>query len=253
MPLVLVKSRPGVVTLTLNRPERRNALTLAMLEELCAALRTADSDRSIRCIILTGAGGDFSSGFDLIEGGDLANSLRHGELLVQAQMLLAESNAVTIAAVSGYALAGGGALIASCDYAVAAEDAKFGYPVLKVGIVPTPGMPFLRRELKDRDLRTLILGGQLWSGREAADKGLVNRVVASGEAAREEAKQFAEDILKSSPVAVTETKGFLNALDRETLRAEMEEALDIYKRVRQGEQAAEGLKAFAEKRSPNWS
>ena len=253
MPLLLVDAEQGIVTLTLNRPERRNALTLTMLEELCDALKAANANPSIRVIILRGAGSDFSSGFDLIEGGDLETSLRHGELLVEAQMLLAESPQVTVAAAFGYALAGGGALIASCDYAVASEDAKFGYPVLKVGIVPTPGMPFLKRELGDRDLRALVLGGELWSGREAAEKGLVNKVVADATEALSEARRFAGLILQSSPKAVAETKRFLNALEREGLRNEMEEALEIYKEVRKGSEAAEGLKAFAEKRAPTWS
>lgn len=250
--LVLSESVNGVLTLTLNRPERRNALTIAMLEELCAALRGAAQDTSMRVVILRGAGSDFSSGFDLIEGQDLEFSLRHGELLVEAQMLLAESPQVCIAAAYGYALAGGGALIASCDYAVASEDAKFGYPVLKVGIVPTPGMPFLRHELRERDFKALVLGGELVSGARAFEVGLVNKVVANAEEAMAEAQRFAGLILQSSPRAVAETKKFASALTRGGLGPEMEEALEIYRSVRRGAEAAEGLKAFAEKRAPTW-
>ena len=250
--LVLIDAAPGVTTLTLNRPERRNALTLAMLEELISALESAARDTSVRALILRGAGGDFSSGFDLIEGQNVDTSLRHGELLCRAQMLLAEAPQVTIAAVSGYALAGGGALIASCDYAVAAADAKFGYPVLKVGIVPTPGMPFLRHELSDRDFRTLVLSGELWDGTKAGDVGLVNRVVGSIEEAMAEANRFAELILASSPTAVAATKKFANVLTRGDLRKEMDDALQIYREVRRGSEAQEGLAAFAEKRKPIW-
>jgi methylglutaconyl-CoA hydratase len=250
---LIVESQSGIVTLSLNRPERRNALTLAMLEELCAALEAIKADQSTRVVILKGAGKDFSSGFDLIEGQDLKTSLKHGELLCRAQLLLAETDQITVAAVSGYALAGGGALIAACDYAVASKDAKFGYPVLKVGIVPTPGMPFLRHELSDRDFRTLVLSGELWDGQRAMQAGLVNKVVATAEAAVEEAHRFASLILESSPSAVAVTKSFANELTRGNLRDEMETALLYYKEVRKGPEATEGLEAFAEKRKPDWN
>ena len=251
--LVLIDKEPGITTLTLNRPERRNALTIEMLHGLCGALQDASADPSVRVIILRGAGSDFSSGFDLKEGQDLESSLTHGELLCRAQLLLADARSVTIAAVSGYALAGGGALIASCDYAVCTEDAKFGYPVLKVGIVPTPGMPFLRHELRDRDFRTLVLGGELMDGKWASQAGLVNKVFPTLDEVLGEARRFADSILQSSPVAVSATKRFANSLTRESLHREMEEALTNYKQVRCGKEAAEGLAAFKEKRPPKWT
>ncbi len=161
----LLSSREGAVLhLTLSRPERRNALTIELLESLNHALATADA--SVRVVTLRGAGTDFSSGFDLAEGADVETSVRHGELLVQAQMRLAEMPAVCVAMVDGFALAGGGALIAACDWVVATEAAKFGYPVLKVGIVPTPGVPFLRRQISDRALRELVFSGDLGRERE---------------------------------------------------------------------------------------
>ena len=249
---LLSEIQPGILTLVLNRAERRNALTIEMLEQLCTELENAASDPAIRVIVLKGAGTDFSSGFDLAEGQDLEASLKHGELLSRAQLLLAEAPQICIAAVYGYALAGGGALVASCDYAVCSEDSKFGYPVLKVGIVPTPGMPFLRHELKDRDFRALVLGGELMDGRRAGQAGLVNKVVASADDAMAEAGRFASLILASSPAAVAETKRFSNVLTRKRLREEMDEALESYQMIRQGPQAAEGLRAFAEKRSPAW-
>jgi methylglutaconyl-CoA hydratase len=223
-----------------------------MLEQLIAALEQAAKDTNIRALILKGAAKDFSSGFDLAEGQDLGNSLKHGELLCKAQLLLAEAPQVTIAAVYGYALAGGGALIASCDYAVASEDAKFGYPVLKVGIVPTPGMPFLKHELNERDFRALVLGGELMDGKRAYEVRLVDKVVPTPEDTIAEANRFANIILASSPAAVAATKKFANALTRKSLREEMDDALRIYQEVRRGPEAAEGLKTFAEKRKPNW-
>src|SRR5690349_19691165 len=121
--VLLTDSQPGVITFTLNRPDRRNALTIEMLEAFCEALEKTIKDNTTRVIIIRGTGSDFSSGFDLKEGQDLDTSLRHGELLCRAQLLLADAPQVTVAAVGGYALAGGGALIASCDYAICTEDA----------------------------------------------------------------------------------------------------------------------------------
>ena len=249
---ILVESQPGILTITLNRPERRNALTIQMLTELCDLLQKTAQDKTIRAIILRGAGTDFSSGFDLMEGQDLETSLQHGELLCKAQLLLSEAPQVTIAMVAGYALAGGGAIIASCDYAICLEDARFGYPVLKLGIVPTPGMPFLHGEMRERDFRALVLGGEMIDGKRAVEIGLANKLAASVDEAMGEAYRIAGNVLGTSPMAMAITKRFTNALSRENLHKQMEEALTLYKQARRGEEAAEGMKAFAEKRPPSW-
>lgn len=252
-PLLLTEREGAILTLTLNRPERKNALTVALLEELCVALDTAVRDREARAIILRGAGSAFSSGFDLAEAQELDASLKHGELLVRAQLALADpSTPVTIAAVHGYCLAGGGALVAACDYAVCSADAQFGYPVLKSGLVPTPGMPFLRHELRERDFRALVLGGELVDGSRAAEVGLVNRAVPTAEGAFAAAREFAQRILHASPAALATTKLFAAQLTRGTLKEEMAEALDAYRTMRKNPEATEGLRAFAEKRAPNW-
>lgn len=250
----LLTERDGaILTLTLNRPERKNALTVALLEELCTAMEVAARDTSTRALILRGAGGSFSSGFDLTEAQDLAASLRHGELLVRAQLLIAEpAHLATIACVSGFCLAGGGALVAACDYAVASVDAQFGYPVLKSGLVPTPGIPFLRHELRERDFRALVLGGEIVSGPRAAEIGLVNKVMPTAEDALAEARRFAASVLTASPQAFATTKKFANESVRKDLRQEMAAALEAYRAMRRSPEAAEGLRAFAEKRPPNW-
>jgi methylglutaconyl-CoA hydratase len=252
MPLVLIDAQPGITTLTLNRPERRNALTVELLEELCAALDNAGRDASTRVVILRGSASSFSSGFDLAESQDEGASIRQAELLVKVQLLLAESDKICIAVAHGYALAGGGALIAACDFAFAAADAQFGYPVLRVGVVPTPGMPFLRHELNDRDFRALVLGGELWNAERAHAAGLVNSVFETVEEAYAEALRVAALILASSPAATTATKGFANEATRKNLRQELSDALEVFIRTRKGEEAREGLSAFLEKRKPNW-
>jgi methylglutaconyl-CoA hydratase len=252
MPLIVAETSGGIATLTLNRPEKKNAMTVAMLEELCAAIDAATLDPAARVLILHGAGDAFSTGFDLSEAQDLTASLRHAELLVRAQLHLAESPLVCIAVVHGFALAGGGAIVAACDYAVAARDARFGYPVLKSGLVPTPGMPFLRHELKDRDLRALVLGGELVDGIRAHEMGMISRTADDAASAMKEARRFAALVLAGSPQAVVATKKFANINQRRDLRAELEDALHAYNVVRRGPESAEGLRAFAEKRKPSW-
>lgn len=253
-PLLLTERDGAILTLTLNRPERRNALTVALLEDLCAALEVAARDTSTRALILRGAGSSFSSGFDLTEAQELDASLKHGELLVRAQLLIAEpAHLATIACVSGFCLAGGGALVAACDYAVATGDAQFGYPVLKSGLVPTPGMPFLRHELRERDFRALVLGGELVNGPRAAEIGLVNKTVANGDEALADARRFAAGVLAGSPQAFAMTKKFANEAVRTGLRTELAAALEAYRAMRRSPEAAEGLRTFAEKRPPNWA
>lgn len=251
MSLILPQREGAITTITLNRPERRNAFTVAMLEALLASLELASQDGT-RVILIRGADGAFSTGFDLAEAQSLEASARHGELLVRIQLLLAGADQVCIAAVCGFALAGGGAIVASCDYAVASEDAQFGYPVLKVGIVPTPGMPFLRHQLSDRHFRELVLGGELKDARWAEAAGLVNKAFPSFDEALSEAHRFAGLVVQGSPDAVRHTKRFANALTRASLREEMEESLRLFLEVRRGPQAQEGLSAFLEKRKPVW-
>jgi methylglutaconyl-CoA hydratase len=253
MPLIVSEAADGIVTLTFNRAEKKNAFTVAMLEQLCAAIDAAAHQASARVLILRGAGDAFSTGFDLTEAQELTASLRHAELLVRAQLHLAESPLVCIAAVHGFALAGGGAIVAACDYVVSTEDAKFGYPVLKSGLVPTPGMPFLRHELRDRDLRTLVLGGELIGGKRALEIGLVSRTAKDINGALAEAHRFASLVLAGSPQAVVATKKFANVNQRRDLRAELEDALHAYNAVRRGPESAEGLRAFVEKRKPSWN
>lgn len=249
---LLISRNDAVLHLTLNRPDRRNALTVELLEALNQALSEATEDGSVRIVTLRGSGADFSSGFDLAEGADVEVSVRHGELLVRAQMQLARMTAVCVAMVDGFALAGGGALVAACDWVVATESAKFGYPVLKVGIVPTPGVPFLRRQISDRALRELVFSGELHSGTWAFESGLSSALAATQEDALAQRDAFIAKVLAGSPDAVSTSKRFFFETSGRGLQEEMEAALVAYAQVRRGAQSSEGLRAFLEKRSPVW-
>lgn len=242
----------GVASVSFNRPEKRNALNNALLAELCAALDRLSSDATLRVILLQGEGTAFCAGLDLNENLDPASSCRGGELLTDALQKLAESRAVTLAVVRGYAVGGGAALMSACDLAYASTEARIGYPVLKQGLTPSPGMVFLRRQMSERAIREWLLTGELVSAQQAHDWQLVNRVLEGG-ALADECLRLAREISAGGPDAVARTKQLYSELWPGNLRADLQRALDAFKRQRLLPEAEEGLKAFAEKRAPAWA
>src|SRR3954469_16990863 len=179
MPVVLVEKRSAHLTVvTLNRPERRNALSLQMLTELISAIKMASDQAEERILILRGAGVAFCTGLDLKEASDHNKAHATADLVAQALITLSQTRLVTIAAVHGAAVAGGAGLMSACDYVVAAAKTKIGYPEVRRGLVAGLGMTFLRRQLRERDARELLLGGELFDAQRAKEIGLVNRVVA---------------------------------------------------------------------------
>src|SRR5205807_130990 len=159
MPVVLVeKQTPQIAIVTLNRPERRNALTLELLNELIAAIKVASDEPHERILILRGAGAAFCTGLDLKEAADQTKAPGTADLVAQALITLSQSRLVTIAAVHGAAVAGGAGLMSACDYVVAAEKTRIGYPEVRRGLVAGLVMTFLRRQLQERDIRELLLG-----------------------------------------------------------------------------------------------
>src|SRR6201988_372965 len=194
MPVVLVeKKSPQVTVLTLNRPERRNALSMQLLTELIAAIKMASDQPEERVLILRGAGAAFCTGLDLKEAADQTKAHATAELVAKALVTLSETRLVTIAAVHGAAVAGGAGIMSACDYVVAAEKTKIGYPEVRRGLVAGLVMTFLRRQIGERDLRELVLGGELIDAQRAREIGLVNRVVPRDEVMNE-AQKFADSV-----------------------------------------------------------
>src|SRR6202171_4729033 len=182
MPVVLIeKQSPQITLVTLNRPERRNSLTIELLNELIAAIKVASDEPGERVLILRGAGVAFCTGLDLKEAADEKRAHVTAELVAKTLITLAETRLVTIAAVHGAAVAGGAGIMSACDFVVAAEKTKIGYPEVRRGLVAGLVMTFLRRQLRERDLRELLLTSELIDARRAQEIGLVNRVVPAGE------------------------------------------------------------------------
>ncbi len=252
MPVVLVAKQPRVTTLTLNRPERRNSLTIELMTELVAAIEAAGADEQQRVLILKGAGKAFCTGMDLNEVAQPEKAHDSAQLVAKTLITLAETRLITIAAVHGAAVAGGTGLMSACDFAVAEERTKLGYPEVRRGLVPGMIMTFLRRQLRERDLRELLFGGELFDAERAREIGLVNRVVARGEL--EAATQsMVDSILQGAPGALANTKRLLGKLWPTSVREDIEAALAFHMEARESKEAGEGVAAFLEKRPPAWA
>ncbi len=250
-PLLVSRAGP-VTTLTLNRPEKRNALNLALLEQLCAAVTAAGADPTQRVLVLRGAGAVFCSGLDLTETAGPDSTGRSANLIGTALHTVATTGLVTIAAVQGAAVAGGAGLMSACDFAVATQDAKFGFPEVRRGLAPALIMTFLRRQLRERDVRELLLLGENFSATRALGLGLVNRVVADEAALAGEVQTIIGSLLQGSPAALAETKQLLRELWPSPLSADLERAHTLHLSARNSADAKEGLAAFREKRPPHW-
>lgn len=253
MSLVLTSRDGPVATATLNRPDKRNALNVALLQQLCAALAAAEADPASRVLILRGAGTVFCAGLDLTEAAAAEQAQVSAEWLGRALGALSSTRLVTIAAVQGAAIAGGAGLMSACDFAVATHDAKFGYPEVRRGLVPAFIMTFLRRQLRERDARELLLLGKLFDASHAQAIGLINRVVADSAALETEIRVLTSSLLQAAPDALAETKRLLAQLWPVPLAEDLQRAHDYHLSGRNSPEAKEGIAAFHEKRPPRWA
>ena len=252
-PVVLIEKLSSQITiLTLNRPERRNSLTIELLSELITAVSAAEKDGSQRILILRGAGEAFCTGLDLKEAADQSKAHATAELVAKTLITIAETRLVTIAAVHGAAVAGGAGIMSACDFVVAAEKTKIGYPEVRRGLVAGLVMTFLRRQVRERHLRELVLGGELIDAERAREIGLVNRVVAPNELVNE-AQKFADSVLQGAPNAIAQTKRLIEELWASPVKEDVDLALKHHLHARESAEAREGIAAFNEKRPPNWA
>src|SRR5213078_1320602 len=179
MPVVLIeKQSPQITVVTLNRPQRRNSLTIELLNELVASIKVASDQADERVLILRGSGAAFCTGLDLKEAADQKKAHMTAEMVANTLVAISQTRLVTIAAVHGAAVAGGAGIMSACDFVVAAERTKIGYPEVRRGLVAGLVMTFLRRQIGERNMRELLLGSELIYAERANEIGLVNRVVA---------------------------------------------------------------------------
>jgi methylglutaconyl-CoA hydratase len=252
---ILVDDAPPVRIVTLNRPERRNAMTQEMRLELnCAFEDIAGSD--CRVLILTGAGDSFCSGLDLSEMESMharspSEHRQDAEQIARLFMTLYELPIPTIAAVEGAAIAGGTGLAMICDFTLATSSAKFGFTEARIGFVPALVSAFLSLQAGDKICRDLLLTGRFFGADEAQRYGLVNEVVATNEL-MSRAKSLSETLLANSPQSMRATKQLLANQDRARLQNAIALALDANAESRSTSDFHEGVSAFLEKRKPAW-
>jgi len=252
MPVVLVEKQTSQITLiTLNRPERRNALTIELMSELTEAIENAAADLEQRILILRGAGKAFCTGLDLEAAADKSKAPATAEAVARILLALAKTRLVTIATVHGAAVAGGAGIMSACDFVVAAEQTKIGYPEVRRGLVAGLVMTFLRRQLRERDLRELLLMSELIDAKRAQEIGLVNRVVPPDEL-ETTAQQIASAVLQGAPGAITNSKRLLEELWSSSVADDIALALRHHMEARESDEAKEGIAAFLEKRPPKW-
>jgi len=251
MPVVLIERQtPQITLVTLNRPERRNALTIELLTELMAAIKVVSDEAQERILILRGAGAAFCTGLDL-KAASPENAHATAEMVAKALLALSQTRLVTIAAVHGAAVAGGAGIMSACDFVVAAEGTKIGYPEVRRGLVAGLVMTFLRRQTGERNMSELLLGSELIDAEGAKEIGLVNRVV-SRENLMSEAQKFADSVLQGAPGALAQTKRLIEELWWRSVKEDVDLALKYHMQARESSEASEGIAAFNEKRPPNW-
>lgn len=247
---VLVSVQDGIQIITLNRPEARNAMTLAAATAIAQALDDLDNNDELRVGILTGAGGFFCAGMDL--KGFLRGERPSIEGRGFGGLTEKPPQKPLIAAVEGYALAGGFELVLACDLVVAAENAQFGIPEVKRGLAATAGgLVRLPRQLPYRLALELALTGDMFPAPRALESGLINRVVPAGQAL-EEAIALARRILANGPLSVAASKRVIMESQDWTQDQMWELQKALTEHVFSSEDAREGSAAFAEKRAPVW-
>jgi len=246
----------AVATITLNRPEKRNAISFELIDDLLRGLdHVAQSDAII--LILTGAGKAFCSGLDLenlkaLLGRTPEQNLQDSQTMVQLFRTLYEFPKVTIAAVNGAAIAGGTGLALLCDFTLAVPEAKFGYTEVRIGFVPAIVSTFLLRQVGEKQARDLLLTGRLFDAEEAARLGLVSEIVAPADL-MSRARALAALLLENSAASLRATKKLLTDHARAELDAQIESAVRENAAIRETADFCEGISSFLEKRKPVWT
>jgi methylglutaconyl-CoA hydratase len=244
----------GVITL--NRPEKRNAISSRMISELPAALDEAQSSAA-RAVILTGAGSAFCAGMDLDDLRAIASQSADQHLedaRVMARMFYSVFSfpRPLIAAINGPAIAGGTGIAMLADFTLAVPEAKFGYTEVRIGFLPAVVSVFLRRQVGEKIARDLLLTGRIVDAAEAHRLGLVTQIVPTGDLMTT-ARKLAESLAALSPTGLTRTKRLLVQATAEAIHRDLENAIRESADIRQTADFREGLSAFLEERAPQWS
>jgi methylglutaconyl-CoA hydratase len=245
-----------VATITLNRPEKRNAISFELIDDLLRGLEEVTKSDAI-VLILTGAGKAFCSGMDLdnlkaLLGRTPEENLRDSETMVRLFRALYEFPKVTIAAVNGAAIAGGTGLALLCDFTLAVSEAKFGYTEVRIGFVPAIVSTFLLRQVGEKQARDLLLTGRIFGAEEALRMGLISEIVPA-ERLLARARELAGLLMENSAASLRATKQLLTDHARAELDDQIGAAVRENAAIRTTADFREGITSFLEKRKPVWT
>ena len=245
---VLYQVDGAIARITLNRPEKRNALNEALVAGLKSSLRQANDDAAIRVVVLSGAGPDFCSGADLaalqkISEASVAENVDDARSLMELFMLMRQVKVPIVAAVRGRALAGGCGLASACDIVLASTNARFGYPEVKIGFVPAMVMAILRRNVSEKRAFELITRGAEISAEEAMRLGLINQIL-TDENFEGEVTAYVRGFEKTSNSAVALTKTLLYQMDGMAFGDALGTGVDVNVIARMTEDCQKGIASF---------
>jgi enoyl-CoA hydratase/carnithine racemase len=251
---VLLSTTGRIATVTLNRPDQRNPLSATMLRDLAAAFRWCKEEAEVRVVVLTGGGRVFCAGADLTSfDGEMSglDKFRSRDLFVDLFVLMAELGKPIVGRINGHALAGGFGLACSCDLLVAVDTATFGTPEINVGIWPMMIQAILSRNIPRKILLEMEMLGDRWTADQLQSLGVVNRVVGH-ELLDPTVNEIAEALAKKSPVAMRLGRDSLYRQQDMDFRAALHYLHGQFLVVSQTEDSREGIKAFFEKREPDF-
>ena len=246
----------AVATITLNRPEKRNAISFDLIDDLLRAFDEVAKSPAV-VLILTGAGKAFCSGMDLdnlksLLGRSPEENLQDSEMMVRLFRSLYEFPKITIAAVNGAAIAGGTGLALLCDFTLAAPEAKFGYTEVRIGFVPAIVSTFLLRQVGEKQARDLLLTGRIFDAEEAARLGLIREIVPADNL-MSRARELSAQLMENSPSSLRATKQLLTEHARAEIDVQIEAAVRENATIRSTADFREGISSFLEKRKPVWT
>lgn len=248
---ILYRVENKIARVTLNRPDKRNALDAEIISEIKAALQEAATDESVRVILINGAGKDFCSGADLAAlqqistatvMENVADARNLGELFLQMR----KHPRPIIAAVCGRALAGGCGIATACDIVLAAESAQFGYPEVNIGFIPAMVMAILRRSVSEKRAFELITKGEIINAQTAAEIGMINRVFGDDEFVVK-VEEYAAQLATKSASAVSLSKNLLYHMDAMSFATALEAGVQLNAITRMTDDCKGGIERFLKK------
>ncbi len=255
---LLLNLEAGVLHITLNRPECRNAMSLKMVHELSAVLDSAKADPGVRALVLRGAGGHFCAGGDIkdMAGARAAGAEAYRELNRAFGAMLEQAQScpqVLIAILEGAVLGGGFGLACVSDIAIASNEAKFGLPETTLGIIPAQIAPFVVKRIGLTQARRLALTAARFNGSEAERLGLVHFSETDSAAIDARLQQVLSQVRQCAPQANAQTKALLLATEQEPLGILLDRAAEQFAAAVTGAEGAEGTMAFVQKRPASWT